>query len=85
MHLRFVDNWCMLGGANVEIHKEGRRLWAGLVDAVTQDGTVLWVRSPLEGRKLFHKSEFQAWAKEERTGFHYRASSPVIKGCNAAP
>lgn len=33
------------------------------------------VQSPVEGRRLFEKVDiYQAWAAEERTGFHYRVT-----------
>jgi hypothetical protein len=41
-------------------------------DAVIDDGSSLWLRTAAEDRRLFEKAEFyQAWATEDRTGFHY--------------
>jgi hypothetical protein len=72
---RLVKDWCTVLGATVEIRLQGVLVSTGLVDAVTEDGKILWLHSPVEGRRLFEKSEFyQAWAVEEGTGFHYRIS-----------
>ena len=72
---RRIDDWCTLSGANVEIRQQGAVICSGIVDAVTDDGRILWIHSPVEGRRLFEKADFcQAWAIEERVGFHYRVS-----------
>ena len=72
---RRIDDWCTLSGAHVEIRQQGTTVGSGIVDAVTDDGRILWVVSPVVGRRLFDKADFyQAWATEERTGFHYKAS-----------
>jgi hypothetical protein len=48
---------------------------SGMVDAVTDDGRILWLYSPVEGRRLYEKADlYQAWATEERAGFHYKVS-----------
>lgn len=75
MKQRCVDDWCTLSGVNVEIRQQGSIVSSGTVETVTEDGKILWLHSPVEGRRLFEKAEFyQAWAVEERTGFHYRVS-----------
>jgi hypothetical protein len=75
MKQRRVNDWCTLDGANVEIRYQGSIVCSGIVDAVTEDGSILWVHSAVEGRRLFEKADsYQAWAIEERTGFHYRVS-----------
>jgi biotin-(acetyl-CoA carboxylase) ligase len=72
---RRVDDWCTLLGANVEIRQQGNVISSGIVDTVTEDGHILWVHSSTHGRKLFEKADFyQAWAAEERIGFHYQVS-----------
>lgn len=72
---RRIEDWCTLSGAHVEIRQQGNIVGSGIVDAVTDDGRILWVVSPIDGRRLFDKADFyQAWATEERTGFHYKAS-----------
>jgi hypothetical protein len=75
MHRR-IDDWCTLGGANVEIRQQGSVVCSGIVDTVTEDGRILWILSPIDGRRLFEKADFhQAWAIEGHAGFHYRVSS----------
>lgn len=75
MNSRPINDWSTLPGANVEIRQQGNTVCSGTVDAVTEDGNILWIFCPVDGRRLFDKSDFyQAWAVEERTGFHYRAS-----------
>lgn len=48
------------------------------------NGTILWLRAPAQNRRLFEKAEFyEAWATEDRTGFHYersRRASPSETG-----
>jgi hypothetical protein len=75
MHRR-IDNWCTLDGANVEIRQQGSVVCSGIVDTVTEDGRILWIQSPIDGRRLFEKADFyQAWAIEGHAGFHDRVSS----------
>lgn len=75
MNSRRITDWSTLVGADVEIRQQGSTVCSGMVDAVTEDGRILWVRSPVEGRRLYGKADFyEAWAVEERTGFHYRVS-----------
>jgi hypothetical protein len=38
-----ADDWTTLIGLNVEIHERGRIIDQGLVEAVTQDGRILWL------------------------------------------
>lgn len=72
---RRIDDWCTLIGAHVEIRQQGTIVGSGIVDAVTDDGRILWLYSPVAGRRLYEKADFyQAWATEERTGFHYKVS-----------
>jgi hypothetical protein len=52
MPQRRIDDWCILEGANVEIRLLGAVVCSGFVDAVTDDGKILWVQSPVDGRRL---------------------------------
>ncbi len=73
MDLRRITDWTLLTGASIEIRQHGSAVCSGNVDAVTDDGTILWLQSPAQNRRLYEKAEFyEAWAKEDRTGFHYR-------------
>lgn len=75
MDLRPVKDWTTLVGANVELRQQGRPVCNGYVDAVTEDGAILWLLTPGHGRRLYEKAEFfEAWASEERSGFHYRVT-----------
>jgi hypothetical protein len=79
MTQRRIDDWCTLYGANVEIRQQESVVCEGIVDAVTDDGKILWVQSILDGRRLFEKADFfQAWAVEERAGFHYEANRIAV-------
>lgn len=79
MDLRHIADWTQLPGACVEIRQQGTSVCNGVVDAVTDDGKILWVQSPAQDRRLFEKDEFyEAWATENRTGFHYE----VTEGLN---
>ncbi|WP_181365032.1 hypothetical protein [Arthrobacter sp. HMWF013] len=82
MDLRRVTDWTLLTGAIVEIRQLGSTVSGGHVDAVTDDGKILWLRPPAGNRRLFEKAEFyEAWAAEDRDGFHYE----VTKGLDSAP
>jgi hypothetical protein len=73
--MRRVKDWTLLPGASVEIRQQGTSVCNGYVDAVTDDGNILWVRSPSQNRRLFEKAEFyEAWATEDRGGFHYEVT-----------
>ncbi|WP_201298454.1 hypothetical protein [Arthrobacter sp. 9AX] len=70
-----MKDWRTLVGANVQIRQDRTVICSGIVDTVTEDGQILWVQSPVEGRRLFEKTElYQAWATEECAGFHYKVS-----------
>lgn len=72
---RRIEDWRTLIGASVEIRQQGNIICSGTVDAVTDDGRIMWIDSPVEGRRLFEKADFyQAWAVEERVGFHYKVT-----------
>jgi hypothetical protein len=80
MSHRRIDDWCTLSGAQVEIRQQGTIVGTGIVDAVTDDGQILWVISPIKGRRLFEKADFyQAWATENCTGFHYKATCAQVR------
>ncbi|AXJ10019.1 hypothetical protein [Arthrobacter sp. PM3] len=53
-----IKDWSALTEANVEIRKQGTPICSGTVDAVTEDGKILWIHSTAEGRRLFEKSAF---------------------------
>jgi hypothetical protein len=75
MKLRRVTDWTLLVGASIEIRQQGHSVCSGHVDAVTDDGSILWLQPAAENRRLFEKAEFyEAWATEDRTGFHYCVS-----------
>lgn len=75
MKLRRVTDWTLLVGASIEIRQQGHPVCSGRVDAVTDDGCILWLQPAAENRRLFEKAElYEAWATEDRTGFHYCVS-----------
>jgi hypothetical protein len=76
MNQRRIADWTLLPGATVEMRQQGTTICRGLVDAVTDDGTILWLQPRAGYRRLFEKAEFhEAWADEVRIGFHYEVSS----------
>jgi hypothetical protein len=76
MNLRYIKDWSQLPGSRVEIRQQGNYVCGGHVDAVTDDGKILWIQSLEHDRKLFEKDEFyEAWAAEDRTGFHYEVTA----------
>lgn len=75
MDLRRIEDWTLLIGADVEIRQQGAHICSGYVDAVTDDGGILWLHGPAQNRRLFEKAEFyEAWAVEDHTGFHYKVT-----------
>ena len=44
-------------GDSVELRRDGRTAFAGLVDARTDDGDVVWVTAAGGGRRLFHVAD----------------------------
>lgn len=80
MDLRRITDWTLLPGATIEIRQQGSPVCNGQVDAVTEDGKILWLRPPAQNRRLFEKAEFyEAWASEDRTGFHYEVTKTVME------
>lgn len=64
MKLYLCDDWNRLTGANVEIHRSGRLVRAGVVDAVMPNNTILWLAANHKGtRTLFESAEgYEVWA-----------------------
>lgn len=84
LDLRRIEDWSLLSGANVEIRFQGRSVCAGMVDAVTEDGRILWILAPGHSRKLYERDEsYEAWAAEDRTGFHYHITSTGPKAATS--
>lgn len=44
-------------GEPVQLSRNGRPVYAGLVDDRTADGDVVWVKTTVGGRRLFHISD----------------------------
>jgi hypothetical protein len=64
--MRRIRDWTLLPGQSVEIRQQGTAVCSGNVDAVTDDGRILWVSSPAQNRRLFDKAElYEAWADED--------------------
>jgi hypothetical protein len=75
VNLRRVEDWVLLPGARVEIRQLGIPVCSGYVDAVTDDGKILWLCARGQTRRLFEKAEsYEVWAREDREGFHYQIS-----------
>jgi hypothetical protein len=63
-----LSDWLLLApGDNVILLGKAGDRHAGVVDARTEDGTVVWVQSPATGRKLYHFDD----------GFEIRRIFPV--------
>lgn len=74
--MRRVLDWSALPGIGVEIRQDGISVCRGLVDAVTPNGDILWVRQHTGDRRLYDKaSRYEAWTSEDRPGFLYRTST----------
>jgi hypothetical protein len=81
MDMRPIRDWRLLPGANVEIRQQGTAVCSGYVDAVTDDGKIIWVTSLGQNRRLYEKDEFyEAWATEESCGFHYKITADAGPG-----
>lgn len=86
MDLRRITDWTVLAGVSIEIRQQGSTVCNGYVDAVTEDGTILWLRPPAQNRRLFEKAAFyEAWATDDRAGFHYEISKGLNRRCEQAP
>jgi hypothetical protein len=78
MKPRRVTDWTLLVGSSIEIRQQGHSVCRGYVDAVTEDGSILWLQPAAENRRLFERAEsYEAWAVEDRTGFHYCVSKSL--------
>lgn len=79
MDLRRIADWTLLTGATVEIRQQQEYVCSGYVDAVNDDGDILWLQALGQSRRLFEKSEFyEAWAAEDRAGFHYQVAKTSV-------
>ena len=59
----YVKDWTTLAGTTIEIRYQGTIVNHGYVDAVTPDGTILWLHTPGQDRKLYEKAEhYEVWA-----------------------
>lgn len=61
------DDWSRLEGVHVVIRRHGQSVRAGVVDAVTQDATILWLAVDHNGnRTLFESAEgYEVWADRD--------------------
>lgn len=78
MAQRRITDWTLLPGATIEIRLRGSSVCSGHVDAVTDDGKILWLRSPALSRRLFEKAE-RYEAMEDREGFHYEIAKALTE------
>lgn len=79
MDFRRITDWTLLTGASVEIRQQGAHVCSGYVDAVNDDGDILWLQAPGQNRRLFEKAEFyEPWATEDRTDFHYEITTRSV-------
>ncbi|UZX02855.1 hypothetical protein F8G81_09725 [Arthrobacter sp. CDRTa11] len=80
MDLRRVNDWTTLLGASIELWQEGQWIAGGFVDAITDDGEILWMQAPAQERKLYEKAEFyEAWVAATEPALHYRlAKGPLV-------
>ena len=83
--LRRIRDWTLLPGASAEIRQQGTAVCSGYVDAVTDDGKILWLSAPAQDRRLFEKAElYEAWAIEDRDGFHYEVTKSAASEAGVA-
>lgn len=69
MGYRLIEDWTVLAGVTSEIQIDGLTVCAGIVDAVTDDGTILWIQPRTDSRRMYEKTTAcQAWAEEENLG-----------------
>lgn len=81
MDIRPIRDWTLLPGVNVEIRQHGTAVSSGYVDAVTDDGKIIWVKTPDQNRRLYEKDEFyEAWATEDGYGFLYKVAADAGPG-----
>jgi hypothetical protein len=75
MTFRRTDDWTVLTGLEVQIHRGGRIVCSGKVDDITADGSVLRINPPNAHRRLYEKTAgYEAWAEGDTPGFLYRLS-----------
>lgn len=61
-----VEDWGSLPGSLVHIRLQGRTICTGIVDCVTNDGEILWIRPGWDARRLVEKARgFEAWEQVE--------------------
>jgi hypothetical protein len=58
------DDWSRLPGTEVEVHRRGKLIRSGVVDAVTPDSAMVWLSADHNGsRALFESAEgYEVWA-----------------------
>jgi hypothetical protein len=72
------DDWSGLTGAEVEIHRRGKLVRAGTVDAVMPDNSILWLAADYNGsRQLFESAEgCEVWANDHDMPGELKATGP---------
>lgn len=72
---RRVDDWASIDGAAAEIVYEGQTIARGLIDAVTEDGSIIWMQDDTFRRRLYEKSEsYEVWVSSEHAALNYKVS-----------
>ncbi|SDP42470.1 hypothetical protein SAMN04487914_1119 [Arthrobacter sp. ok909] len=74
--LRRVKNWTSVVGARgAEIVQHGQTMATGTIDAVTNDGAILWVQDGSGRRRLYERCEsIEVWGACDDVGPNYRVS-----------
>jgi hypothetical protein len=71
-----VDDWTALVGMDIDVRRQGGTVCSGIVDAVTPDGSILWICPAGGTRRLFEKADwFQAWAAADDPAVQYHLTT----------
>lgn len=82
------DEWHLLVGAMVEIHKNGHLIRSGRVDNAMPDSSLIWLAADgPETRALFEAAEgFEVWVEPRQLDgtMSFRMTSSALKGDHGA-
>lgn len=82
-------DWALLTNALVEIRRHGATIRTGIVDAVMQDSSMVWIAADAtHPRQLFEASEdHEIWValQEHKGPLTYRMTAEHVFGTHAKP
>ncbi|QOT19763.1 hypothetical protein [Paenarthrobacter sp. YJN-5] len=72
---RLINDWTFLDGSDAEIVREGKTVVRGIIDGVTEDGSIIWVRDNIGYRRLYERCEhYEVWVSRGHAALNFQVA-----------